>query len=89
MGQHELIRPDIPAGNLPLTYKVKVPVLFIRGTADSTSPEVGIRLIKKFLPHTKVINYEGAGHWLMHQEKEKITKDVLAWLSMFNLTSKL
>jgi len=89
MSQYELIHPDIPDGNLPSTYAVKIPVLFIRGTADSTSPEVHVGLMKNFLPHTKVINYEGAGHWLMYQEKENVTKDVLAWLSVYNLTSKL
>lgn len=87
--QQELIHLYIPAGNLPSTYAVKIPILFLRGTADSTSPEVGISLTNKFLPHAKVINYEGAGHWLMYQEKENVTKDVLAWLSVSNLTSKL
>ena len=77
------------AGNLPLTYAVKIPVLFLRGTADSTSPEIGVGLIKRFLPQTKVVNYEGAGHWLMYQEKENVVKDVLAWLSESGLTSKL
>jgi len=73
------------AGNLPPTYTVKIPVLFLRGTADRTSPEAGVGLIKKVLPQTKVINYEGAGHWLMHQNKENVAKDVLSWLSESNL----
>lgn len=76
------------AGNLPLTYTAEIPVLFLRGTADRTSPEAGVGLIKKLLPQTKVINYEGAGHWLMYQEKDKVVKDVLTWLSESNLTSK-
>ena len=80
---------ETPAGNLPLTYTVKVPVLFLRGTADRTSPEGGVGLIKKLLPQTKVVNYEGAGHWLMHEEKENVVKDVLAWLSESNLAPKL
>lgn len=84
-----LLTLETPAGNLPLTYAVNIPVLFLRGTADSTSPEAGVGLIKKLLPQTKVINYEGAGHWLMYQEKEKVTKDVLTWLSESNLTSIL
>ena len=77
------------ADNLPPTYAVDIPVLFLRGTADSTSPETDIGLMKKLLPQTKVINYEGAGHWLMYQEKENVVKDVLAWLSESSLTSKL
>lgn len=73
------------AGDLPMTYAVNVPVLFLRGTADRTSPEARIGSMKHFLPQTKVINYEGSGHWLMHQEKENVTKDVLSWLSGSNL----
>jgi pimeloyl-ACP methyl ester carboxylesterase len=88
MRRHDLAHLEMTAGNLPLTYTVKIPVLFLRGTADSTSPEAAIGLIKKLLPQTKVINYEGAGHWLMYQEKENIVKDVLTWLSESNLTSK-
>jgi len=67
---------------------VKIPVLFLRGTADRTSPKAGIDLIKHFLPHTKVINYEGAGHWPMYEEKENVMNDVLTWLSESNLTSE-
>jgi len=69
------------AGGLPMTYAVKIPVLFLRGTADRTSPEARIASMKQLLPQTKVINYEGAGHWIMYQEKEKVVKDVLVWLS--------
>lgn len=64
-------------------------MLFLRGTADRTSPEAGVVLIKKLLPQTKVVNYEGAGHWLMHDEKEKVAKDVLTWLTESNIVSKL
>ena len=84
--QHELIHLEIPAGNLPPTYAVQIPILFLRGTSDLSSPEVGVDLIKKVLPQTKVINYEGAGHWLMYQEKDNVMKDVLAWLSVSNIT---
>lgn len=73
--------PEIPAGNRPMTYAVKIPVLFLRGTADRTSPEARIGSMKHLLPQTKVINYEGAGHWIMYEEKENVAKDVLVWLS--------
>jgi len=89
MGQHEPADSGIPADNLPPTYVVNIPVLFLRGTADRTSPEAGVGLIKKLLPQTKVINYEGAGHWIMHEEKENVVKDVLSWLSESHLTPML
>jgi len=44
--------------------------------------------MKQFLPQTKVINYKGAGHWPMYEEKGNVTKDVLTWLSESNLTSE-
>lgn len=68
-----------------MAYAANIPVLFLRGAADSTSPEARIGLMKRFLPQTKVINYEGSGHWLMYQEKDNVTKDVLSWLSGSNL----
>jgi soluble epoxide hydrolase/lipid-phosphate phosphatase len=77
---------ETPAGDLPMTYAVKIPVLFLRGADDRTSPEVRIASMKELLPQTKVINYEGSGHWLMYQEKDNVAKDVLIWLSENNLT---
>ena len=85
----QLYSLETSAGNLPLTYTVKIPVLFLRGTADPTSPEGGVGLIKKLLPQTKVVNYEGAGHWLTYEEKENVAKDILTWLSESNLAPKL
>lgn len=64
-----------------MTYAVDIPVLFLRGTTDRASPEARTGLMKKLLPQTKVINYEGSGHWLMYQEKDNVVKDVLRWLS--------
>lgn len=84
--QRGLTLLEIPAGDLPMTYAVEIPVIFLRGTADSTSPEVAVGLIEKLLPQTKVINYEGSGHWLMYQEKENVVKDILSWLLDSNLS---
>lgn len=68
-----------------MTYEVKIPVLLLRGTADRTSPESRVGPMRKLLPQTKVINYEGAGHWIMYDEKDNVVKDVLIWLSEPNL----
>lgn len=69
-----------------MTYAVKIPTLFLRGTADRTSPEARVIWMKQLLPQTKVISYEGSGHWLLYQEKDNVTTDVLSWLSDNNLT---
>ena len=34
----------------------------------------------KNLSNSEVISYGGAGHWLMLERKEQVTKDVLSWL---------
>ena len=64
-----------------MTYAVQIPTLFLRGTADRTSPEARVTWMKELLPQTKVISYEGSGHWLLYQEKDDVAKDVLSWLS--------
>lgn len=74
--------------DLPTTYEVEIPVLFLRGTADRTSPEARIKLMSQLLPQTKVINYEGSGHWLMYQERDNVVKDILSWLSESSLTKQ-
>jgi pimeloyl-ACP methyl ester carboxylesterase len=43
----------------------------------------------KILPWAKIITYAGAGHWLMVERKEEVTRDVLDWLSDIKRKSKL
>lgn len=75
--------------NNPFTYKKNLPVLHLRGGNDTTSPESHIETVRKVLPWGKIITYEGAGHWLMVEKKEEVTRDVLDWLSGVELKSKL
>jgi len=77
------------APNLPFAYKKGLPVLHLRGTNDATSPEYSMRAVRKILPWGKIITYEGAGHWLMLEKKDEVTRDVLDWLGDVGIKSKL
>jgi soluble epoxide hydrolase/lipid-phosphate phosphatase len=87
-------RPEIHpfailAPNLPIAYKKGLPVLHLRGTDDTTSPESRTGIMRKLLPWGKIITYEGTGHWLMLERKAEVTRDVLDWLTDVVLKSKL
>jgi len=45
--------------------------------------------MRKVLPWGKIIAYEGAGHWLMVEKKDEVTRDVLDWLTGVGAKSKL
>jgi pimeloyl-ACP methyl ester carboxylesterase len=77
------------APGLPFTYKKDLPVLHLRGANDITSPERSLETARKVLPWGKFITYEGAGHWLMLEKKDKVIRDVLDWLTDMRLKSKL
>ena len=84
------LTPPIPlAPNLPFVYKKGLPVLHLRGANDSTSPEQATEIMRKVLPWGNIINYADAGHWLMVEKKDEVTRDVLDWLSGVGHKSKL
>ena len=37
--------------------------------------------MRKVLPWARMVTYEGAGHWLMVEKKDEVTRDVLDWLT--------
>ena len=66
-------RPDLASFN--------VPTLIIHGTADKTVPiDAAGRAAAKGIPGSTLIEYEGAPHGLFATEKERFTKDLLAFL---------
>jgi pimeloyl-ACP methyl ester carboxylesterase len=73
----------------PLAYKEDVPVLHFRGANDVTSPELGVKAMRKVLPWTKVVTYAGTGHWLMLEKRKEVTRDVLNWLGDIGRKPKL
>ncbi|MBC7701982.1 alpha/beta hydrolase [Aquabacterium sp.] len=67
-------RKDLPA--------FKVPTLIIHGTDDKTVPiNASGRAAAKQIAHATLLEYEGAPHGLFATEKERLTKDLLAFFS--------
>lgn len=66
-------RPDLAA--------FKVPTLIIHGTGDKTVPiNASARQAAKGIPQARLIEYDGAPHGLFATDKERLAKDVLAFL---------
>jgi len=76
------------AGNLPARLRDDLPVLFIRGVLDPTSPAEAAEEVHKLISNLKVISVE-AGHWVMVQTKDRVNDEVLTWLSELNLKTEL
>ena len=66
--------------NLPSFLPTDVPFLLIRGTEDPASPKQAAKRSKAFAKSLNTINLEGAGHWLMVEHKEEVTKYVEDWV---------
>ena len=66
-------RPDLPA--------FKVPTLIIHGTSDQIVPiDAAGRAAAKGIAGSTLIEYEGAPHGLFATEKDRLTKDLLAFI---------
>ncbi|MFV8369183.1 alpha/beta fold hydrolase [Flavobacterium sp. LB2R40] len=61
---------------------VNVPTLIIHGDEDKTVPiEITAEVATKLIPDNKFIVYEGAPHGLFYIEKNKLNKDLIAFLN--------
>ena len=59
----------------------KVPTLIIHGTDDKTVPiDASGRAAAKGIPLAELIEYQGAPHGLLATEKQRFTRDLLAFL---------
>ena len=76
------------AGNLPARLRDDLPVLFVRGVLDPTSPAQAAEEVHKLVSNLKVISVE-AGHWVTVQTKDRVNEEVLTWLSDLSLKTKL
>ena len=67
-------RPDLAA--------FKVPTLIIHGTDDKTVPiDAAGRAAAKGISQATLIEYEGAPHGLFATEKDRLTRDLLQFLT--------
>ena len=69
----EDFRPELPS--------IPVPTLLIHGTADIPVPiDISARYAAKAIKGAKLIEYEGASHGILVTERDRVTKDLLAFL---------
>jgi pimeloyl-ACP methyl ester carboxylesterase len=67
-------RPDLKS--------FSVPTLIIHGTEDKTVPiDASAREAAKAISNSKLIEYDGAPHGLFATHKERLTTDLLEFLS--------
>lgn len=67
-------RPDLEA--------FRMPTLIVHGTADRTVPiDPSARAAARGIPQARLIEYEGAAHGLLATEKDRVTRDILDFLS--------
>lgn len=60
---------------------IKVPALIIHGDADQTVPIAASgEQTAKLLPHAQFLKYEGAPHGLFITEKDRLNRDLLAFI---------
>lgn len=74
------LRGGIDAAALDAALRaVRVPTLFILGTADERVPVVAQRHAAAAVENAHVLPIEGAGHWLLHEHPARIVAGIEAW----------
>jgi non-heme chloroperoxidase len=69
----EDFRPELPS--------IAMPTLLIHGTADIPVPiDISARHAAKAIKGSRLIEYEGASHGILVTERDRITRDLLAFL---------
>jgi non-heme chloroperoxidase len=68
-------RPDLAAFTMP--------TLIIHGTADKTVPiDISARAAARGIPHAQLIEYEGEAHGLFASAADRLTSDLLRFVSL-------
>ena len=58
-----------------------MPTLIIHGTEDQTVPiDASARIAAKGIAHAKLIEYEGAPHGLFATDKDRFSRDLVAFI---------
>lgn len=71
---HTDLRPDLA--------HVTVPALIIHGTGDLNAPvETTGRRTAKLIPHSTLVEYDGAGHGLHETHADRLNADLLAFIA--------
>jgi pimeloyl-ACP methyl ester carboxylesterase len=67
--------------------KISVPTLVITGTGDIAAPAANSLIVAQKIPGAWLVQIKGAGHGLMYQYPEKLSKVLETFLSITNTTT--
>jgi len=70
-----------PEAQLPAHLLPNLPVLFVYGTKDVTCPPSAVQNSHKFISRLNTVALENVGHWVMLEAQDRITSEVLRFLS--------
>lgn len=73
---------------LPAHLPPNLPVLFMYGTRDASCPPPAVRNAHKFISRLNTVALEDVGHWVMLEAQDRITLEVLEFLSSVGLYQK-
>jgi non-heme chloroperoxidase len=61
--------------------KITVPTLVVHGSDDQIVPiEISAKLMARLVPQSRLVVYDGGSHGLLHVDKDRLNKDLLAFL---------
>ncbi|OJA18024.1 hypothetical protein AZE42_07036 [Rhizopogon vesiculosus] len=72
---------------LPAHLPPNLHVLFIYGTKDATCPPSAVRNAHKFISRLNTVALEDVGHWVMLEAQDRITSEVLRFLSSLEISA--
>ncbi|KAH8830278.1 Alpha/Beta hydrolase protein [Flagelloscypha sp. PMI_526] len=64
-------------------------VLYLGGSLDPTSRPSSVQTMAKFVPTLETVYIENAGHWLMIEAKDEVTKRIASFIKRHLESSKL
>ncbi len=75
---------NLPIAGLPEDGKVTMPVKLIFGAKDAFISRASAEKSVDFLGSENVVIYEGLSHWLLAEEPEAMTQEIIRFLSTYN-----
>ncbi|KZT62779.1 alpha/beta-hydrolase [Calocera cornea HHB12733] len=68
------------AANLKQNLPATLPALFFHPGSDPTSPQSSVDAMKPLVPNLEILQCKGAGHWLLLERSDMVTRKTIEWL---------
>ncbi|EJU06363.1 alpha/beta-hydrolase [Dacryopinax primogenitus] len=66
--------------NVNQVIPTALPAVFVQPMEDPTAPQGAIDAMKTIVPGLEIIQYEGAGHWILLDRADDVSRDLMAWI---------